>query len=310
MKGKLFNWIGGKKWLAKDLNEVFSLYQDNNIKYYIEPFMGGLGSFLSTVDTIKNFEIETIYLNDVNKTIVKTYQCLKEDFDNVFNLYMNIENKYKETIPEKAYTLHKTKDKEELKIILENSKDYFNNVKRSFNQIKDSGSVESVAMFLFLASHSFNGVYRENSRGEYNTPYNWEPGVVSEERKREIFKEYSILFNELNIEFTNMDCFEFMDMHKDKINNALLYCDPPYLNEDIGENKYNKEHFGRKEQEKLLDYYIKFKYVVFSNHMYSIFEDFCIENNFKYRTCYRRNIMSAKKETRGEKVPEILAFKI
>ena len=34
VKGKLFNWIGGKKWLAIDLKKVFKQYQNKNIKYY------------------------------------------------------------------------------------------------------------------------------------------------------------------------------------------------------------------------------------------------------------------------------------
>lgn len=309
MKGKLFNWIGGKKWLSKDLNNVFEHYVGNDIKYYLEPFAGGLGSFLSTIDTLNKINIEKIFLNDLNNTIIYVYLHLKNDFEELFNLYYAIEEEYNKTIPAEAFKLHKTKDKIKLKLLLEDSKIFFNLKKQEFNSIKNNNSVQSTALFLFLASHSFNGVYRENSKGEYNTPYNWETGVVSKDKKYEIFKEYSNLFNELNIEFSNLDCFSFFELHKDKIENSLIYCDPPYLNEEIGENKYNKDHFGKNEQKKLLEYYKNYSYVVFSNHLYPIFTDFCANNNFKYKVCLRSNIMSAKKETRGTKVPEILAYK-
>lgn len=79
---------------------------------------------------------------------------------------------------------------------------------------------------------------------------------------------------------------------------------------EIGENKYNKDHFGKPEQLKLLKYYKQFDNVVFSNHFYPLFEDFCNNNGFGFKKCYRANIMSSKNSTRGDKVAEILACKI
>ena len=307
MKQKLFNWIGGKKWLAKELNETFSNY--SNIDIYIEPFAGGLGSFFFTLDSLKKMKVKKVYLNDINNTIITTYKLIKEDYQSIYNRYEQIELEYKKTIPEIAFTLHKTKEKDKLKVQLEKSRDYYNKIKAQFNKEKDKNSLESVALFLFLAHHCFNGVYRENKKGEFNTPYNWECGVPNFETKLELLKSYSKTFNEMHIEFSNMDCFSFMDYVLEKEGNILLYCDPPYLNLEIGENQYNKDHFGKPEQMKLLEYYTIFDNVVFSNHFYELFEDFCNNNSFNYRKCYRANIMSSKNATRGKKVAEILAYK-
>lgn len=308
MKQKLFNWIGGKKWLAKELNEVFSNYK--KIDIYAEPFAGGLGSFFYTLDKLQELGVKEIYLNDINNTIVATYSLIKEDYLSIYKRYEEIELEYKKTIPEKAFTLHKTKQKEELKVLLQDSRDYYNKIKTKFNKEKNNNSIESVSLFLFLAHHCFNGVYRENGKGEFNTPYNWECGVPNFESKLELLKSYSKIFNKSNIYFSNKDCFSFMNDILEKEGKVLLYCDPPYLNLEIGENKYNKEHFGKPQQLELLKYYQEFENVVFSNHFYEIFEDFCKENNFKYQKCYRANIMSAKKDTRGNKVAEILAYKL
>ena len=307
MKNKLFNWIGGKKWLAKELNEVFNNY--SNIDCYVEPFAGGLGSFFFTLDSLKKIKVKKVYLNDINNTIITTYKLIKEDYKSVYKRYEEIEIEYKKTIPEVAFKLHKTKDKQELKELLQESRDYYNKIKSQFNKEKDKDSLESISLFLFLAHHCFNGVYRENSKGEFNTPYNWECGVPNLESKLKLLEYYSKVFNEMHIYFFNMDCFSFMDYVLEKEDNILLYCDPPYLNIETGENKYNKEHFGKQEQMKLLEYYKKFNNVVFSNHFYKLFENFCNKNNFKYKKCYRTNIMSSKNETRAKKVSEILAYK-
>tara|TARA_B100000073_G_scaffold181428_1_gene150036 strand:- start:4109 stop:5035 length:927 start_codon:yes stop_codon:yes gene_type:complete len=307
MKNKLFNWIGGKKWLAKELNEVFNNYSE--IDCYVEPFAGGLGSFFFTLDSLKKIKVKKVYLNDINNTIITTYKLIKEDYKSVYKRYEEIEIEYNKTIPEIAFKLHKTKDKQELKELLQKSRDYYNNIKSQFNKEKDKNSLESTALFLFLAQHCFNGVYRENGKGEFNTPYNWECGVPNLKNKLELLKSYSRIFNEMHIEFFNTDCFSFMEEVLEKEDKILLYCDPPYLNLEIGENKYNKEHFGKHQQLELLNYYKKFNNVVFSNHFYEIFENFCNENNFKYKKCYRKNIMSSKNETRSEKISEILAYK-
>ena len=86
--------------------------------------------------------------------------------------------------------------------------------------------------------HCFNSVYRENKSGGFNSPYNWETGVPNFDLKLEIFNEYSEIFNKFDIEFYNESCFTFLDKLKEIIPESLLYCDPPYLNEDKSENKY------------------------------------------------------------------------
>lgn len=309
IKNKLFNWIGGKKWLSKELNETFNLYSNKDIKIYAEPFAGGLGSFFYTLETIQQLGVETIYLNDINNTIISTYKHIKENYTEVYRLYSIIEEDYKKTVPEKTLTLHKKKDKIEIKELLQDSCLFYNNIKKEFNKIKDSNSIESVAHFLFLAEHCFNSVYRENKKGEFNTPYNWEAGLPNLENKLETFELYSSIFNQYNIHFFNMDCFSFLAMLEKQQSEILVYCDPPYLNETISENKYNKNHFGKPQQIQLLEVYKKFDFISFSNHYYPIFENFCTENNFEYQKHFRNNIMSAKSSNRGDKVPEILAYK-
>lgn len=310
VKSKLFNWIGGKKWLSTALNEAVELkLSDNTLEYYIEPFAGGLGSFISLSDKLAAFGVKKVILNDINTTIINTYKHIKNNNEVLFTAYMAVEEKYNATIPEKAFTLHKTKEKEVLKQELAQSCAFFNDAKKIYNRIKNDGSIEASAYFLYLMEHCFNSVYRENKKGEFNVPYNWEPGVVSVDVKKRSFKEYQQLFLEFDIEFTNLDVFTFLNEKQALFDKALFYFDPPYLNEDIGENKYNKDHFDKNSQLMLLEYYKKINHLIFSNHMVSLFEVFCNGNGLIYHTYYRNNIMNSDITKRSQKVAEILAIK-
>lgn len=309
--GKLFKWVGGKKWLAPKLNELYNKkIKKNQYKYYIEPFAGGLGSLLFVLPTLEEKGVDTIIINDINKTLINTYKSIKSKKNKVFKAYWKLEVEYKKLIPKKAFKLNPTKDKEEIRELLLYPCEFFYSCRQRFNEVKDTNDIEAVALFLFLAQHSFNGLYRENSLGGYNTPYNWECGCPERKRKKELIDSYSSIFKKFNIIFENKDVFKFLRKYRKYSKNALFYFDPPYLNEGISENKYNKDHFGLKSQKKLLKEYIKLDNVVFSNHMLPIFEDFCNEAGFEQEIVLRANVMNRDITKRKDKIEEILAYKI
>lgn len=309
---KLFDWIGGKKWLSKHLNEIFNdNLKDNKIKYYLEPFAGGLGSAIFSLEKLKEHGVEEIFLNDINCTIISIYNTIKIDYSLLLEEYWKIEKEYQETVPEESLKLKKTKDKVLLKSLLVESRDYYMTKRAEFNEEKaiNPSSIKTLTLFLFISKHCFNGVYRENSKGGYNSPFNWEQGIVSKIDIEKRFKEHHIVFNEFNITFENMNAFDFIEKHKHLSEEALFYFDPPYLNESIGENKYNKDHFGIKEQNFLLEAIKELDNSIFSNHLLPIFENFCRNNSFLFETIERVNRMASNNDSRKKTVSEILAFR-
>lgn len=311
IEGKLFKWVGGKKWLAPELNKLYdSRVKENQFKYYIEPFAGGLGSLLFVLPTLEAKGVDTIIINDINNVLINTYKSIKNKKNKVFKEYWKLEKEYKKTIPKKAFKLNPHKNKEEMKELLSDSKEYFYEIREKFNKLKNTKNVEAVACFLFLAQHSFNGLYRENSMGEYNSPYNWEPGCPDRTKKKNLIEKYSEIFNKYNIIFENKDVFSFLRKYKKLSNNALFYFDPPYLNEDIAETKYNKDHFCKKKQIKLLKIFGELDNVVFSNHYLDIFIEFSNENEYNIQKVFRSSAMNSDPTKRGEKVAEILAYSI
>lgn len=298
----LFKYIGGKSWLKdqlnKDIDEI--LIKKSDIDTYIEPFAGGLGAFLGVHNTLLKHNIKNVIINDINHKIIIFYEMVQKHPEMLIEEYIKLENGFIDTIPEECLTLHKIRDKDRIKVLLQNSALYYLNVRNSFNT--ELNNLKTSAQFLFLQHHCFNGIYRENSKGDYNTPFNWEARIVNEENIRE--KVYAVVdvFKKFNITLT-IGSFENIDFTQ----NALYYLDPPYINEvESMENAYNKDSFNVTKQLDLIKL-LKGKCYLYSNHyndkLITAFEDIGYQDILKIN---RKNIISASKESRKTDKIEIL----
>lgn len=321
----LFNWIGGKKWLRKTLfsHTETILSGQTTINTYIEPFSGGLGSFLSIAPILFEKNIKNIILNDINKTIIDIYKIIQSsEYELLLNSYLDLENKFLCVVPNEIFSLNKTKDKDKVKVLLVEAEIFFKEKRQEFNQLKNitnltkKDKINKCSLFLFLMEHCFNGVYRENSKGEYNSPFNWDTKKTNISNKTIIFSEYHIFFNKFNIEFVSQDALLLLENYHNKAE-TFIYLDPPYLNEEdldkgisgIQNNKYSKENFSIKEQKKLLNLLLDYPLSLYSNHYLSLFTEFFNKNHFEFISVNRKNIMNSNASKRQNDVMEILAWK-
>lgn len=298
----LFNYIGGKTWLKEHLKkEITELLKNKKLTHYVEPFAGGLGAFLGVCDTLLENGINNVILNDINAKLINFYKVVQNKPEELIKAYIDLESKFLLTIPEEAKTLHKTKDKILLKTVLKSSEEYYKKVRNSFNGIQTD--IESAVTLLFLQNHCFNGIYRENSKGGYNTPFNWEARVYTEEKVHDKVMAVNQLFKKFNIEFSNKSFEEL------KFNDyTLYYLDPPYINEvEALENQYHKDSFDVQRQRQLIKT-IKFSSFIYSNHdnplVIKEFTDNSINVNIK--RIPRKNIISASTISRQKDKIEIL----
>lgn len=293
----LFKYIGGKSWLRDELRSAISQNLNQNINTYVEPFAGGLGAFLNIYDILLEKNIENIVLSDINETLIFTYNSIKKEPENLIKEFLLLETEFNKKVDIKW---KETKDKNESKKYLKEAELFFNKVKKDFNLNKNNINIQQSARLIFLQKHAFNGVYRENLKGEYNTPFNWSGSNMLETIEVKV-KEISELFNKFNLEFK---CQSFEEIKYD--DNTLYYLDPPYLNEEITENKYNKNSFGIESQLLLLDK-INGKNFIYSNHKAKLLlEEFSKFKDIQIKEIARKNIMSAKSSTRQDDKIEIL----
>lgn len=294
----LFKYIGGKSWLKDKLREkVYECLINKKVSTYTEPFAGGLGSFLGIYDILLENNIKNVILSDINEILIFTYQKIKDSPQEFIKEFLLIENNFAHCIDK---NWKKIKNKNELKIQLKEAEQFFNSIKKEFNINKNVLDIKQSARLVFLQKHAFNGIYRENSKGQYNTPFNWSGSNMLDSIDLKV-TELHKLFTQFNIKFISQS-FELVDYNQD----TLYYLDPPYINENISENKYNKDNFFVDKQINLINK-IRNVSFIYSNHKSEVLlKEFNNFSNLKIKEINRKNIMSSKSASRNEDKIELL----
>ncbi len=186
---------------------------------------------INLLKNIDEFQYKRIIVNDINSNIINFYKLLRDDYK-----YLKKElNKL-----EKEYNSFKN---------LSEKQEYYYGIRDIFN---NKINKKKTVLFLFLMKAGFNGVYRENAQGLFNVPFGKNETIRFD---YENLKTISTLIKD--VEFYNVDYIElFKDLKRRKLlKSAFVYCDPPYLPEDLIINKkqniYTSEQF---DHEKFSDF--------------------------------------------------------
>jgi len=133
-------WAGGKRQLLAQIRERMPESFNN----YYEPFVGGGAVIFDLLPT-------SAVINDINKALV---------------------NAYKQICNASGDFLKKLNELDEA--MWEDGKEYYYSLREHYNDklMKEEFDVELAALFVFLNKHCFNGLYRVNSKGLFNVPYN------------------------------------------------------------------------------------------------------------------------------------------
>lgn len=266
IKAKPFlKWAGGKSRLAKQISGLFP----KKFNRYFEPFLGS-GAIYFAISPQEGI------LNDLNKYLIGAYEIIRDDPYALINKLKRIDKEY--------HSLSSLEDKA----------DYYYSSRVRYNALK-SKSIDKAALFIFLNKAGFNGMYRENSKGEYNIPFGKHERclICDEDNLIRISKDLQ------DIKFTSTD-------YKDALNDAkkgdLIYLDPPYIpiSKTANFTQYQKEGFGFDEQVRLKDIALKLHrrgcYVIISNSDCRDSRDLYCSDVFTIHTVkITRQIHSSKK---------------
>lgn len=221
-------WVGGKTQLLdevrKSLPRDFASHQHVT---YVEPFVGGGAVMFWILQAYPN--IERAVINDINPELICTYSVIKENVEELIAELAHIQDEY---IPLGA----------------EDRKVYFMEKRARFNT-KQTSPVETAALFIFLNRTCFNGLYRVNSKGEFNVPH----GKYSNPR---ICDTNNLRACSVVLQRVEILCGDFAETGRFAGPKTLFYFDPPYkpITETSSFTSYSKDGFDDAEQIRLRDF--------------------------------------------------------
>ena len=318
----IFKYIGGKSWMRDQLRLKIDGLLSKLANHphcpttYSEPFSGGLGAFLGVSDVLLKHSIKKVVLNDLNQPLIAFYKQVYLDPLRLIHRYTAIESRFQKITTKSLvanqfldykscvdfYKGQPLKGGVSLKGVLKDSESYYKSIRQKFNAHRESPNAP--AYLLFLQNHCFNGIYRENSSGHHNTPFNWSGVSPSLDVVRARVMAVHHLLHQFQIQFSSLS-FEQMDWSDPQ---TLYYLDPPYLNEQANqENSYQKGGFSFEDQKSLILFLID-RHFVYSNHyserLLRVFDDAKI--TYSHQAVYRKNIISSSASDRNLPIQEML----
>lgn len=197
----IVKWVGGKRQLMFELLNNMP----ENYNRYFEPFIGGGALFFE-------LQPDNAYISDMNEELINLYQVVRNNVDELIT------------------DLQKH----------DFSKDYFmeiRNIDRT-EEYKNWSDIQKASRFIYLNRTCFNGMYRVNSKGEFNVPFGHykNPRIVDENN----------LINCSNLlQRTEIRHADFSAILNRVQKGDFVYFDPPYvpLSETSSFTSYTKDGF-------------------------------------------------------------------
>lgn len=215
----IVKWVGGKRQL---IDEIVPRMPGKTINTYFEPFFGG-GAVLFHIQPKK------AVINDINSDLIEMYNVVKDSPDELLESLTKHQN-----TPEYFYSI---RDKDRNKSV--------------FNELS---TVERASRLIYLNKTCYNGLFRVNSSGEFNTPFGGykNPNIVNEP----VIRAVSHYLAKNSITMLNVDFEKAVDAAK---KGDFVYLDPPYdpISSSSSFTGYNESGFGRNEQIRLKELCVK-----------------------------------------------------
>lgn len=190
----ILKWPGGKSSLLPQLVPHFP----TEFNRYIEPFTGGGAVFLALRPGT------SALISDFNPELATLYEVVKWMPDELMGVLDAMEKEYNggwwgdDTITQQEY--------------------YYKI--RAWNPKTD---LKTAARTIFLNKTCFNGLYRQNGKGEFNAAwgkYAQCPSLYNEQNVRDVLHR---------LETATIACGDFEDVIDQAGEGDFVYCDPPYV---------------------------------------------------------------------------------
>ena len=266
-------WVGGKRGLLEQILPLFPKDFNN----YFEPFVGG-GAVFFELFSRGILEGKKVVLSDINKELINTYLVVRDNPNELIKKLKEYEANHSK---EFYYQIRELDRKEE-----------FENL----------SNVEKATRFIYLNKTCFNGLYRVNKKGYFNTP-------IGSYKKPNIADVKTILNASealADVTILNQSFDKVLTQAK---KDDFIYFDPPYypLNATSNFTSYDSNCFLEEEQFRLFETFNKLAKqgvkVVESNSDTKFIKE--LYKNYDIQIVNANRFINSKSSGRG-KISEVL----
>lgn len=205
----VLKWVGGKRQLL----EVLTPLLPGAISTYCEPFVGGGALFF-------DLQPKKACINDINEELMRVYAVIKDDVGNLINALQGFKNE--------ADFFYSVRD--------------WDRDKEKYRLLSD---VQKAARTIYLNKTCYNGLFRVNNSGEFNSPFgNYRnPNIVNAPTLRAV-SSY------LNTAAVTLSAVNYADRLKSLPRGTFVYLDPPYdpVSDTANFTGYSRGGFSRADQ--------------------------------------------------------------
>ncbi len=206
-------WAGGKAGLLSQFEGFFP----KQIDRYIEPFVGSAAVFLYVKE---RFGPRKVILSDNNAELINCYLVVRDDVERLI----------------RALTKHRRT----------HSKEYYYQVRA----MHPRSAPRRAARTIYLNKTCYNGLFRVNSKGEFNVPVGSykNPSIFDPENLRSVSRR----LKGVEIQVRNFDAYVSLAKKGD-----FIYFDPPYhpISPTSSFTSYTAAAFSGEDQRRLADVY-------------------------------------------------------
>lgn len=260
----VLKWAGGKTQLLPEINKRLP----KQFNTYYEPFFGGGALLFSLLPS-------SAVINDLNSELMNVYKCIKHDTQ--FLRLLKELDRHQSLHSKSYYYLIRDLD---CSPYYKNWRDY-----------------ERAARTIYLNKTCFNGLYRVNKKGHFNTP-------IGTEKYKKLYDLDNITNMHEYLKNNNVKilCGSYSSAVKDAKAGDFIYFDPPYDYQDgDGFTSYTIDGFTKENQVELFNLFKELSdkgvYVMLSNNNTDFIRD--LYKDYNIDVVYAKRAINHKGDGRG-----------
>jgi len=206
-------WVGGKSSSLMQLEKFIP----PKIDRYFEPFLGGGAMFFYLKHRFPGMRA---FLSDSNKELINCY-CIVRDHPEELMQQLDFHAKQ----------------------FYQHGKEYYYEIRK---HLPITDALARAARTILLNKTCFNGLWRVNSRGEFNTP-------VGSNRRPSLYNRENLLACSLALHGAQLEVGDFRKVLENARQDDFIYFDPPYLPISAYSdfNRYTADQFREADQAEL-----------------------------------------------------------